>query len=607
MKISRIFTNKNKHNSTIKTFLKNNRNSLILFFIAIAVYANTLANGYVLDDADLIVNNTEVHKGIGIVPGLFTSKMRSENVTLKNEIYRPISKFVYALEWQIAPNKPWFAHALNWIVFALLCATLYKVLVLLFQNNSKPAFITSLLFTLHPIHTEVVASIKSSDEILSLLFALLAVLQLKKHHVSKDIKKLIGSIILIFLSILSKESGVAFVILVPLFLYYSNIITLKSVVKYSLILVIPLTIFIAMRWQVVGDIDQSAMVGKIDNYLVAISPESKQFATALFLQGMYLKLVLFPYPLACDYSFPQLPVAGFSNPLVIIVVFAMLLSVWLVLKGYKKRNLISFGLAWYWIAILPVSNIFFLIGTNLGERLLFVPSLGILIGFGVLFEKLGAVTFKSATINNTFKPKFLANFLLAVLCLMMFGYTYARNADWRSNLSLFERDAQTNYNSARLQFNLANALKNEIIQQNGAPAVQEKNLPQIKRSLDRSLLLYPEYGTARFALGEYYSHIGNYPEAIVEFKKARFYLPFTAKTHVALAATFGYNNQIDSAIIYLREGISLTKSHPNCLLQMAKLFQKQEKSDSAIKYLQQFLVKEPNSQEGLDMLKTLQK
>lgn len=67
------------------------------------------------------------------------------------------------------------------LLFALLGITIFILLnQLLIDTQTNYSylihlpFLTALLFIAHPVHTEVVANIKSRDEILSLLFSIVA-------------------------------------------------------------------------------------------------------------------------------------------------------------------------------------------------------------------------------------------------------------------------------------------------------------------------------------------------------------------------------------------------------------------------------------------------
>ncbi len=92
--------------------------------------------------------------------------------------------------------------------------SLFLFLEKLFDEQKRVvALIAALLFALHPIHTEVVANIKSCDELLCFLFAFIALNLLAGYNESgKVINPPCGFCCVTFLSLLAKETSIAFVI-----------------------------------------------------------------------------------------------------------------------------------------------------------------------------------------------------------------------------------------------------------------------------------------------------------------------------------------------------------------------------------------------------------
>ncbi len=152
------------------------RRIMMLFIAGLAflVYSNTLDHKYVLDDFGVIPENNITKKGVSGLPEIFSTTYRAGTNLIDNTLYRPLSKAMFAIEWQIAPNTPALSHWMNVIFFALTCVVLFSILTLCLNGNLLIPFIASMLFAAHPIHTEVVANIKSRDEIMCLLLCLLA-------------------------------------------------------------------------------------------------------------------------------------------------------------------------------------------------------------------------------------------------------------------------------------------------------------------------------------------------------------------------------------------------------------------------------------------------
>lgn len=123
-------------------------------------------------------------------------------------------------------------HFNNIWTFALGCMFLYLVFSrYFFRTNQDLAFLAALLFTMHPIHSEAIANVKSRDEIFSLIFVSLTFLYSFKFLETKKNIDLFWASLMFLLALLSKEYAIMLLILVPLAVYtftendvYENVI-----------------------------------------------------------------------------------------------------------------------------------------------------------------------------------------------------------------------------------------------------------------------------------------------------------------------------------------------------------------------------------------------
>ena len=162
-------TEKNK--KKVKLFF-----SLLIGALAIAIYANSINNSYTLDDFSVIKENNIVKNGAKSIPLIFNSSYRYGYLNVNDGLYRPFTLMMYAIEWQIFPDKPAIYHLVNILLYALTGVVMFRLLCkALKQYNIILPLVATLLFIAHPIHTEVVANIKSRDEIMCFLFVLLSI------------------------------------------------------------------------------------------------------------------------------------------------------------------------------------------------------------------------------------------------------------------------------------------------------------------------------------------------------------------------------------------------------------------------------------------------
>src|SRR5204863_3106706 len=127
---------------------------------------------------------------------------------------------MFAVEYELAPLNPHLNHLVNVILYALTAFLLFITLSALLRGNLVVPLIATLLFTAHPVHTEVVANIKSRDEILSFLFTIGSFYFLAGYIHNRSNRRLVISGLLFFLALLSKESAITCVAAAPLIYWY---------------------------------------------------------------------------------------------------------------------------------------------------------------------------------------------------------------------------------------------------------------------------------------------------------------------------------------------------------------------------------------------------
>lgn len=151
----------------------------VVFAFAFMLYANTIPNFYCMDDE--LVTTTDPNyphrltaKGISAIPQIFKEPYYKDDQGYAYD-YRPIVLVTFAIEHSLFGDNSHMSHFINVLLYALLCVLLLRVLSELLKDyNPLIAFIATLVYAAHPIHTEVVASIKNRDEILALLLAILS-------------------------------------------------------------------------------------------------------------------------------------------------------------------------------------------------------------------------------------------------------------------------------------------------------------------------------------------------------------------------------------------------------------------------------------------------
>ncbi|MBK9737353.1 MAG: DUF1736 domain-containing protein [Saprospiraceae bacterium] len=490
----------------------------ILFVLSGLFYVNTLNHDFVLDDALAIELNENVTQGFSGIIDIIKGGYRENN--FGGKLYRPVSLIQFATEWAVSPRNPFIHHFFNVFWFAC-CVVLIYIVVRQWFNDKNILLPLSIaaLFAVHPIHTEVVANIKSRDEIMSVFF-IMGSFVCWNRYLSKH-KPIFFALALAsyFLGLLSKESAVTmFPVfgLIAWFIYHETF--LKSVIK-ALIFVIPVCIIFIIRYAIFGS-SPAIPVDIMDNPIVSASDSVIHLATSLFILGKYFLLQIFPWPLSSDYSYQVIPLKGFSDLRVWVSLIIYLGLIVLAIVGLKNRRFVSMCMLAYLMAISLYSQIPVVIGTMFAERLAFLPSFWLL--SGILFLLLEVI---KADVETPFKHiselSIRTKISVAVITVIVtiFGFsTIMRNLDWKNNLSLFTSDSNTYPQSVRLH----NGAAEQLVKASSAPGLSQKEMDELMLKAEnhcQEILKIRPVATAYLTLGNIRLKQSRYEEAVLFYDK----------------------------------------------------------------------------------------
>lgn len=510
-----------RDNNSNASCLVNKKLLIILALVSIALYCNTLSNGYAYDDFSVIKNNAIVARGISAIPEILYTPYRHGFFVTSNDVYRPLSLVMFAAEYQLSDGEPRASHFINILLFAGCVLLLFVFLDKLFQRKrTNLAFIASLLFALHPVHTEVVANIKSRDELLCFFAAFASLIMFMRYMHTGSVKYLFSGALLFFLSLLSKETSITFLAIVPLVFFFYDAGNRKRSIHITAGTFMAAAIFLAIRCFVLTAYHANNLhdVTFIDNFLVKAPGIGSRFATSIFILGYYLKLFFVPYPLISDYTYNSIPFVTFAN-----------LWVWLIISVYvglaivcihrlikKQKDPVAFGGLFFLSTISLFSNLFFLTGASMAERFLFFPSAGLCIIVAFYVNKL--IPAGTGKIPGLLTGKAL--WIIIPLSIIFAVITMSRNNEWADNLTLFRADVEKAPGNSRLNFFLGNELLAWANSDATDPATKAQFIKEGISYLDRAVTIYPEYADAYRALGNGYFLAGQFDIAEKHLKKA---------------------------------------------------------------------------------------
>ncbi len=393
----------------------------LLLALAMLVYGNTLLNSFTLDDFLYIFRNPAVTNPS--ISGLFEPNQYSN-------VFRPVTFGTFALNFAAGGTHPVGYHLLNLLLHGAVALLLYPVLRKLLEaapRGTTIAWVAALLFAVHPIHTDAVASIVGRSELLAAGF-LLAAWLLHLHD------QPILAVVCFVLALMSKESAVAFVPLALAGDYARG--KLKPLRRYAWIAGVAVA-YIALLWEIQGGRFGEKEVLFLDNPLAKF-PASLRILNALRVAWKCVGLQVYPATLSCDYSYNAIPLyASWRHTAPAAVAALLVLALWIWTLWTKRGEWFLAG-AIYLAGFAVTANILMPTGTIMGERLAYLPSAG--------FCLLAALLWMQFEKHQTR----LAWPVLAIIVASLATRTVVRNRDWRDNSSLFSAAVRAVPGSAKM-------------------------------------------------------------------------------------------------------------------------------------------------------------
>jgi tetratricopeptide (TPR) repeat protein len=560
--------------------------ALIVFVLAFALYANTITHAYVMDDYGVLRDDFLVKRGIRGISTILQRPYRYGSGNLTDNLYRPFSQVMFAVEWEISPGNPVLSHFFNVFFYALSCVLLFVIFRRILPGRGPfPAILATLLWLFHPVHSEVVANIKSRDEIMSAFFLFLSVLSFLAYLKRNKLLFLGGAMMCSLLAFFCKESAVTFLFIFPIIGWYVSQAAAKRNLLASAAFLIPAGVYFFARQSVLENFAVPFAVKTVDNFLVAAPDAASRMATACMLLGKYLLLLVLPYRLVCDYSYNQIPIVGPTSPLVWIsfAVYAAAIA-YSVIK-VKKKSVVVFAMVVYLVTLSLSSNIFTLIGTSFAERLLFLPSVGFCLLGGVSISRIAAIlppADQSTAAARKGMTRNKVSWVVAIVILALFSIrTITRSEEWKDEWTLISTDVKRSPNSARMRYFHGIALRDRGKEQKN-DGVYRNYMQQAIHEFEASVAILPTYVEAYEELGLAWHRMGNPDKALQYYKTALTLDPKKPATYSNMAIIFFERKDFARALELHKSAVSLDPNFENGYLNIGSIYGQQGDYGQAI-------------------------
>jgi tetratricopeptide (TPR) repeat protein len=497
---------------------------LLVILLSLASYFNVFENEFVWDDHVFILDNADI-RYFSNLPLFF-----SEDV---DGLYRPLRSLYYTFVYSLAGKNEFLYHFnslfLHTIISVLVFLLIYEIIA-----KKNVALIAALIFAVHPIHTGRVANITASFDLLGIFFMLLAFYFYVKFSKLNKNKYLLWSLLAFLIAVFSSEEAIVLPILIILYEFCFNkekFSKLKNYVPYFVVALF----YLIVRFVVIG------FKGRLEEYLAG-----NFFLTMLTMLKVYVYYIyLLIAPINLTLYREAEAVSSLFDFKVIISSLILISIIFFAIKNYNKNKILFFSVFWFFITLIPFSNILPL-QNFMAERYLYVPSIAFSLLVSYLLITIFNINFKNIKIKNIVRYG-IVFFIFLLLGFYVFS-TVNRNNDFKDNLTLWSKTVSTNPGNSRAHDNL------------GFTYERSGDTEKALQEFEMAVKLQEDNFRALANLGVAYAQLGRYNESIATLKKSISVRGYH-KTYDKLGLVYVELNEEDKAIESFKKAIRINQRY----------------------------------------------
>jgi tetratricopeptide (TPR) repeat protein len=423
---------------------------LFLAAVVFAIYSPGLRDGFVWDDTALILRDPLI-RSWRLVPEGFQHFLFTDATA--SDFYRPIQRLAYTLDYAAFAFRPAgyhltsvLFHLVATVALLLLVDELLRVFGIAEQKRRSIAFLATLAWAVHPVHTAAVVYVSGLADPLAATFGFLGLYSGIRSFRTNGANRwilLFAAGALFLLSALSKETGIVFLLLWCAILLLKK--RWKEFLPATVVAVFVVVIYLSLRLP--AEHFPAPTLRPPAPLLVRPILAARAFAE-------YAGLILLPINLHMDRDVETHPegaasanVAAWRELQTLLGILLAGGAVYWLARSRKQDPAIFACLVLAAITYLPISGIF-LLNANVAEHWVYLPT-----AFLFLAVALAISQFPIS------KP--LLGSALTVWLLFLGGRTWIRTLDWKDQRTFLERTLASGGDSARMLINLAGLELNE--------------------------------------------------------------------------------------------------------------------------------------------------
>ena len=389
--------------------------------------------------------------------------------------YRPLCTLTFKLNHITTGSNPYYFHLVNVVLHAIV-TYLFVIWARKVLHSRLGVAFASLLFSLHPIHTEAVAGIVGRADMLAAAFFLLALISYHNHMQARGKGKLLCSggggsdrngnvmmlttksmkatnvkgqqrpsylastVICAALAMLSKEQGVTVLgvcFIIDLLTGRGQHQKWRMKARSLFSLAASTVVLLVIRGRLMGY--SAPKFAKADNPASGSDSLLTRTLTYFYLPAFNFWLLVCPSKLAFDWSMDAVPLISsvFDQRNLVTLIFYSVLAIGglAILRSNRNSGTSKKILLWSGsimaLSFLPATNLLFYVGFVVAERILYVPSIGFCLLTGYAAARL------SRRLATSRKMTVICGLAFAILSLSFAIKTFSRNNDWKDEESLY--------------------------------------------------------------------------------------------------------------------------------------------------------------------------
>lgn len=535
--------------------------TLSLVLLCLGSSVTNLRNQFAQDDMAVIQKNPVVHT-LEEPWRFFTESYWPK--PFAPEMFRPLSSTGFAVQWVIGGGRPIVYRITSIVIYTTATLVLFHLAGLLLPPLA--AWLVAAFFAVHPVHVEAVAvGVNQAELVVGLLGTWLVIryLAVRKAHRMSWADGL-GLFAIYLTAMFFKESGI-----VLMGLLVAAEITMvsddrplgKRLAEIRPLLLVMLlgaaTFFLIRTFALEGNARGTYTTEALEGLTVG-----GRALTMLTVVPHWFRLLLWPAHLRGDYAPREIETSTTWGPDQIQGVLLLLLALMVAFAARRRYPAVTFGLLWTAVAIFPVSNVLVPTAIMIAERILFLPSVGMMFAIGGLVVPL----------IEWARPRGRAVHLAlggAVAAILIMGGTRSasRQRVWQDQFTFWHQttiDAPFSYKAHQALASLLFPI--------GARTWAE-------REYRTAIALYPRKWGAYFDLGNKLRLDGLCDQAVWHYRQALRIEPELESARTSVIACFLNMGRYADAVAEAREGMAYATRPPRL-----KLFQRLlVLSDSAAK------------------------